>query len=97
MTDPDPRTQRRPVPIYRIRLEGHLGRRWTDWFDGMTIDLLEDGHTLLTGPVADQATLHALLRRVRDLGMTIVSVAKVGTPPTAADDDTTSLTLEENQ
>ena len=60
--------------IYQIRLKGHLGRHWTDWFDGLTITPDDNGETLLTGPVADQAALHGLLRRVRDLGMPLLSV-----------------------
>jgi len=60
--------------VYQIRIEGHLGQQWMDWFDGLTITLEEDGDTLLTGPVIDQAALHGLLKRVRDLGMPLLSV-----------------------
>jgi len=63
--------------IYQIRLRGHLGAEWTDWFEGLTVTLEEDGDTLLTGPVVDQAALHGLLKRVRDLGMSLVSVNQV--------------------
>jgi hypothetical protein len=66
----------RPI-IYQIRLEGQLGPQWGDWFGGLTITLEEDGHTLLTGPVLDQAALHGLLKRVRDLGMTLFSVNRL--------------------
>jgi len=66
--------------VYQIRIEGHLGRQWTDWFEGLTITLEDSGETLLTGPVVDQAALHGLLKKVRDLGMPLLSVnrAKLG-------------------
>ena len=64
--------------VYEIRIKGHLGRQWTGWFEGATITLEDNGDTLLTGPVADQAALHGLLRKVRDLGMPLVSVNHVG-------------------
>ena len=67
---------RQPV-VYRIRIKGHLDSQWTDWFDDMTITLEEDGNTLLTGPVVDQAALHGFLKKVRDLGMPLVSVCPV--------------------
>jgi hypothetical protein len=63
--------------VYQIRVKGHLGHPWTDWFEGMTITLEEGGDTLLTGPVADQAALHGLLRKVRDLGLPLISAVRV--------------------
>lgn len=63
--------------IYQIRVKGHLDSQWTDWFDDLTITLDENGDTLLTGPVIDQSALHGLLKKVRDLGMTLVSVVPV--------------------
>ncbi len=63
--------------IYQIRITGHLGREWTDWFEGLAITLEANGDTLLTGPVVDQAALHGVLKKVRDLGMPLVSVTRV--------------------
>jgi hypothetical protein len=63
--------------IYQIRIKGHLDHQWTDWFEGLTLTLEENGETLLTGPVFDQAALHGLLKKVRDLGMPLLSVNRV--------------------
>src|SRR5713101_3973700 len=63
--------------VYQIRIKGHLGRQWTDWFEGLTLTALDNGETLLTGPVVDQAALHGLLRKVRDLGIPLLSVVRV--------------------
>lgn len=63
--------------VYQIRIKGHLGSQWTDWFGGLTITLEDNGDTLLTGPVVDQAALYGLLRKVRDSGMSLVSVHRV--------------------
>ncbi len=75
--DPDPTTEPSQPSVYQIRLKGHLGSQWSDWFEGLTITLAEEGETLLTGPVADQAALHGVLKKVRDLGMPLVSVNRV--------------------
>src|SRR5258707_2514077 len=63
--------------IYQIRIKGHLGRQWTDWFGGLTISPEDNGDTLLSGSVVDQAALHGLLRKVRDLGAPLLSVTRV--------------------
>jgi hypothetical protein len=60
--------------LYEIRVQGHLDLRWSDWFDGLTITPEQDGNTVLSGLVIDQAALYRLLRKVRDLGMTLLSV-----------------------
>jgi hypothetical protein len=62
---------------YEIRIKGHLENRWADWFEGLTITALDNGETLLTGPVIDQAALHGLLKKVRDLGLPLLSVMHV--------------------
>jgi hypothetical protein len=63
--------------LYEIRIKGHLDSHWMDWFERLTITREENGDTVLTGPVADQAALHGLLRKVRDLGLPLVSVIHV--------------------
>ena len=68
-----------PPAHYEIRVEGHLDRgRWSPWFDGMQVHPAEDGTTVLSGAVADQAALHGLLERIRDLNLTLISVARSG-------------------
>jgi len=74
---PNSKTGSSQPMIYQIRVKGHLGQQWMDWFDGLTITLEEDGNTLLTGPVVDQAALHSLLKKVRDSGLPLVSVNPV--------------------
>jgi len=70
-TDPD-----EPM-VYQIRIKGHLGSGWTDWFGGLTITLEDNGDTLLIGPVVDQAALYGLLKKVRNVGMPLVSVNRI--------------------
>jgi hypothetical protein len=64
--------------VYQIRIKGHLGREWTDWFGGLSITPEDNGETLLTGPM-DQAALHGLLKKVRDLGMLLLAINSVET------------------
>ena len=73
----DTNTDPRQPTIYQIRVKGHLGSQWTDWFGGLTVTLEDNGETLLTVPVVDQAALHGLIKKVRDLGMPLVSVVSV--------------------
>ena len=69
--------------LYEIRIKGHLDNRWAGWFGSLTITLEDNGDTLLTGPVVDQAALHGLLKKVRDLGMPLISV--IGIEPDQAE------------
>ncbi len=78
--------------LYEIRLKGHLDSRWADQFQGLTITLEESGNTLLSGPVTDQAALHGLLKKIRDLGMPLVSVSAVAPGPSS---DVKSITQGE--
>lgn len=74
--------------VYQIRLKGQLGPQWTDWFEGLAITPIDDGDTLLTGPIVDQAALYGLLRKVRDLGLPLLSVRYVEPDGTDAPDET---------
>ncbi len=71
------RDRDRPL-IYQIRIRGHLGQPWQEWFEGLTLTLETDGNTLLTGPVVDQAALYGILKKVSDLGMPLLSVSSTG-------------------
>ena len=71
------RSQSRPM-VYQIRIKGHLGSRWLEWFEGLTITLEADGNSLLTGVLVDQSALHGILKRIRDLGMPLLSVNSTG-------------------
>ena len=73
----NPRTNPGQTNIYEIRVKGHLGRQWTEWFGGLTITLEDDGVTLLTGPVIDQAAMYGLLKKLSDLGLLLLSVNRV--------------------
>lgn len=84
MTERHPSRGDRPeAGRYEIRLAGHLEARWAAWFDGLTVGQEVDGTTLISGPIADQAALHGLLQRVRDLGLPLVSVTRDETDPPA--------------
>lgn len=65
------------MKIYQIRIEGHLGVQWTNWFEGLTVTRENNGDTTITGTVVDQAALHGLLKRVRDFGLVLVSVNQI--------------------
>ena len=68
----------KPKIIYQIKIKGHLDNQWSEWFEGLVIEPVEGGNTLLTGPVVDDAALHGLLKKVRDLGLPLISVNRVG-------------------
>ena len=78
--DPDQPT------VYQIRIQGHLSQRWTDWFEGLTITHEEDGRTLLRGPVVDQYALHGILKKIRNLGLPLLSVNSVEPDPVTKTD-----------
>jgi hypothetical protein len=82
----DPKKEPSQPVVYQIRIKGHLSCQWIDWFDGLSITLEDNGDTLLTGPVVDQAALHGLLKKVRDLGLPLVSVSPVETGQADASD-----------
>lgn len=85
-TQRDPQAESDQPTVYQIRLKGHLGRQWTTWFEGLTITHERNGETLLTGAVVDQAALHGLLRKVRDIGMPLLSVVQIS-PDTKTDNE----------
>ncbi len=60
--------------VYRITIKGHLDSEWSDWFDGLTITLVDNGETLLTGPIVDQTALHGVLIKIRDLGLPLLGL-----------------------
>jgi hypothetical protein len=72
------------IPQYEIRVEGHLGSRWTAWFDGLTLTAEDDGTTVIHGPVVDQAALHGVLQKLRDLGIPLISLTQIAPRPPRA-------------
>jgi hypothetical protein len=80
--DPSPRPDPGQPAVYRIRVGGHLHDRWADWPDGLSITREESGDTVLTVPVLDQAALHGLLRKLRDAGVSLVSINPAGSGQT---------------
>jgi len=77
MSHPAPNIAANPPFVYEIRLEGHLGHQWMNWFEGLTLSLDDSGETVLVGPVVDQAALHGLIKKVRDLGIPLISVNRL--------------------
>jgi hypothetical protein len=75
-THPSSDTRREPRQ-YEIRLKGHLGARWSAWFDGLSLTQESDGTTVIRGSVIDQAALHGLLNKVRDLGLPLIAVTQI--------------------
>jgi hypothetical protein len=65
--------------VYRITIKGHLDPEWSDWFDGLTITLVDTGETILTGPLVDQTALHGVLIKIRDLGLSLLSLTRIET------------------
>ena len=75
--NPQPESDPNQPMVYQIRVKSHLDSDWTNWFEGLTITSEKTGHTLLTGPVVDQAALYGLLKKVRDLGIPLISVNRL--------------------
>lgn len=82
----NPKTDHDQPMIYEFKMKGHLGSQWADWFGDLTISLTDNGETLLTGLIVDQAALHGLLKKVRDLGMPLISVNRVKSDQTDSKD-----------
>jgi hypothetical protein len=70
-----PAADHAPTPQYEVRVKGHLGMRWAAWFDGLSLTPVDDGITVIHGPVVDQAALHGLLQKLRDIGIPLISLA----------------------
>jgi len=87
---------------YQIRVKGHLGQQWQGWFDGLTITNVEQGEAILSGPLPDQAALHGVLTKIRDLGLPLLEVHRVATDNSeigqeaGAEDDATTRSDETN-
>jgi hypothetical protein len=69
--------ERAPHEVYRIVLEGHLDREWSEWFEGLIVSWEDNGETTLTGPVVDQAALHGVLIKIRDLGLPLLALTRI--------------------
>lgn len=82
-----------PAPHYEIRVRGHLGTRWAAWFDGLCLTAEDDGTSLISGPVVDQAALHGLLQKLRDLGIPLLSLTRVAPGEASEQDDPTHTHL----
>ncbi len=89
MSDTNPTSRSREPRRYAIRVASLLDQRWATWFDGLTLTHQDDGTTVLDGPVADQAALHGLLQKIRDLGLTLLSVTPADTTAGPGADDPT--------
>jgi hypothetical protein len=70
-------TEHTSIPQYEIRMKGHLGPRWTAWFDGLSVTNEDGGITVIRGPVVDQAALHGVLQKLRDIGLPLLSVTQI--------------------
>ena len=78
-------TELTSIPRYEVRVRGHLGSQWTAWFDGLRLTTEDDGITVIRGPVVDQAALHGLLQKLRDVGIPLISLTQL--PPDATPDE----------
>ncbi len=92
--EPGPNLDSVEPMVYQIRIKGHLGCEWTNWFEGLTVTLEDNGETLLTGPVCDQAALYGLLKKVRNLGLPLLSVSSIEPGEAEASADTPSDSIQ---
>lgn len=76
-TTGSPAADHEPIQRYEIRVKGHLGPRWSAWFDGLSVSNADDGTTVIRGPVVDQSALHGLLQKLRDVGIPLVSLEQL--------------------
>ncbi|MEO0707377.1 MAG: hypothetical protein AAF050_17160 [Cyanobacteria bacterium J06649_5] len=86
-----------PSDLYEIYLKGHLNTKWTDWFDGLTISLEDNGYTRLTGHIVDQSALHGLLAKIRDLGLPLISLMRVSSHQKTEEQKTEEQKIEETE
>jgi hypothetical protein len=92
--EPESKRETDQPMVYQFKIKGHLNQQWMSWFEGLTITLEEDGNTLLSGTVIDQSSMHGVLKKIRDLGMPLLSVNSVETGTQDTSDNNKQVTHE---